>query len=258
MRRLDRTDSRSRTLIAVPAQGLGGFERRILSALAALERPTITAGDLVSTTGLSRQRANLALSRLSRKGWLRRLRRGVYKVVPLSAESGRAAIEDPLAVAMSLFAPCYISGWTAAEYWELTEQVSNSIMIRSAKPQRAAHQKLGGVNFIVRRVPESSIFGTTNVWSGTVAIVMATSHRTVIDLLDAPETGGGGRQALDIIRSYWQRPGNDPDLLLEIGDASGSWQRLQAPRVHHRTIRGAGKCMAGPVSKTALRRYRIA
>jgi predicted transcriptional regulator of viral defense system len=145
----------------------------------------------------------------------------VYKVVPLSAESGRAAIEDPLAVAMSLFAPCYISGWTAAEYWELTEQVSNSIMIRSAKPQRAAHQKLGGVNFIVRRVPESSIFGTTNVWSGTVAIVMATSHRTVIDLLDAPETGGGGRQALDIIRSYWQRPGNDPDLLLELATRLG-------------------------------------
>lgn len=198
------------------SQGLGDAERRILSALAALERPTITADDVVATGGTSRQRTNLALSRLARKGWLRRLRRGVYTVVPLSSASGRAVIEDPLAVAMALFDPCYISGWTAAQHWGLSEQVSNAVMVCSARPQRASHQTIGGVNYVVRRVPERAIFGITKVWSGTVAIQMATPHRTVIDLLDAPEMGGGGRQALDIIRAYWQRPGGDPDALFEL------------------------------------------
>ena len=178
----------------------------VLSALAALERPVVNADDVLGHFEMSRRAANLMLSRLARKGWLRRLRRGDYSVVPLSSRSARPVVEKPLATAMALFSPCFISGWTAAEHWDLTEQISNTIVVYSATPQRQSDQQIAGVNYRIRRIPAHSIFGTTRVWSGTTAVEMATVHRTVIDVLDAPEMGGGGRQTMDIIRAYWKRP----------------------------------------------------
>lgn len=201
--------------------GLGEREREVLSVLAGLERPAVSADDVLSHFDISRKSANLTLSRLARKRWLRRLRRGAYSVVPLSSRSTHPVIDDPLATAMALFSPCYISGWTAAEHWDLTEQISNTIVVYSAKPQRRSSQKLGGVRYRVRRVPDKAMFGTTRIWSGTTAVEMATVHRTVIDVLDAPEMGGGGRQTLDIVRAYWQRPDADAESLLDLATKLG-------------------------------------
>jgi predicted transcriptional regulator of viral defense system len=201
--------------------GLGETQRAVVSALASIERPTVTADDVVRRLGGTRQAANLVLSRLARKGWLTRIRRGVYTLVPLSSRSGRAVVEDPLATAMELFAPCYVSGWTAAQHWELTEQIFNAVVIYSAKPQRRGLQHVGGVTYRVRRVPEATLFGTTQLWSGTVPVHMATMHRTVIDVLDAPEMGGGGRQTLDIVRAYWRHPDRVPEALLDLAERLG-------------------------------------
>lgn len=99
-------------------------------------------------------------------------------------------VEDPRAAAMALFPPCYISGWTAAEHWGLTEQISNTIVVYSATPQRRSELEIGGVKYRVRRVPEDMLFGTTRVWSGPTAVEMATVHRVIVDVLDAPEMGG--------------------------------------------------------------------
>jgi predicted transcriptional regulator of viral defense system len=202
-------------------RGLGEQERSVLSLLASLERPVVTAEDVIAGLEMSRKAVNLTLSRLAAKGWLVRLRRGAYTIVPLSSRSGRQVVEQPFATAMLLFSPCYISGWTAAEHWELTEQVSNTVVVYSSRPQRRSEQRLGGVNFRVRRVPEASIFGTTKIWSGTVAIEIATVHRTAIDVLDAPEMGGGGRQMLDIVKAYWRRADANPDVLLDLATRLG-------------------------------------
>ena len=191
--------------MAILAGALGETERGALSALAALEPPTVTADDLVRTRGVKRAAANLLLSRLARKGWLHR-RRGVYAIVPLSSRSGRTVVENPLALAMELFSPCYISSWTAAQHWDLTEQIFNAVVVCSARPQRRAEQLAGGVTYRVRRISERTIFGTTRIWSGTGAVQMASVHRTVIDVLDAPEMGGGGvRRSISP-----KRTGSDP------------------------------------------------
>lgn len=187
-----------------------------MAALAALERPTVTVEDVVSHLPMERGAANLMLSRLARKGWLQRLRRGMYTVAPLSARSAGGGLDDPLAVAMELFRPCYVSGWTAAEHWDLTEQVHNTVVVYSAKAQRQSIQSIAGVTYRVRRIQPDAIFGTTKLWSGTVAVEMANAHRTVVDILDAPEMGGGGRQMIDIVRSYWRKPEADPQALLSM------------------------------------------
>jgi predicted transcriptional regulator of viral defense system len=202
-------------------RGLGERERTVLAGLAALERPIVTADDVLHRFDMSRRHANLTLSRLARKGWLRRLRRGAYTVVPLSSQTASPVVEDPQAAAMTLFSPCYISGWTAAEHWDLTEQISNTVVVYSARPQRRGELDIGGVKYRIRRVPEDMIFGITRVWSGTTPVDMATAHRLIVDILDAPEMGGGGRQTLDIVREYWQGGIAEPDTLLELARRVG-------------------------------------
>ena len=48
-------------------RGLGARERRVFSDLVASEKPTISVEDVVERLGIDRTRANLMLSRLSKK-----------------------------------------------------------------------------------------------------------------------------------------------------------------------------------------------
>jgi predicted transcriptional regulator of viral defense system len=56
------------------------------------------------------------------------------------------------------------------------------------------------------------------VWSGTVAVEIADIHRTLIDILDVPELGGGGRQMMDIVQAYWAEPAADARILLKMAE----------------------------------------
>jgi len=225
-------------------RGIGETERRMITALSAAEVPVVSADDIVSSLGISRTAANLGLARLAKKGWLQRLRRGRYSLVPLSSRSAAPAVEDPLAVAMQLFSPCYVSGWTSAQHWDLTDQIHNAVVVLSARPQRHGTLMVGRVAYRVRRIRPEAIFGTVRVWSGTVAVQMASSHRTVIDVLDSPEIGGGGRQTVDIVRAYWSSRTAEPKTLLDLAVRLGRgtvFKRLgllaeQSGRVEHRWL----------------------
>jgi predicted transcriptional regulator of viral defense system len=123
--------------------------------------------------------------------------------------------EDPWTLAMELFPPCYISGFSAAEYWELTEQISNVVVVFTARPQRRTIQKLANITFRTHHIPGSKLFGTKKVWRNNRAVLVADPHRTVIDVFDSPEFGGGGRHSLDIAHAYWKSGKADPDILLQ-------------------------------------------
>ncbi len=202
-------------------KGLGESERTVLAVLAALEQPTLSVDDVLECFDLNRQAANLILSRLARKGWLRRLRRGVYSIVPLSSSSSQPVVDNPLTVAMRLFKPCYISGWTAAEHWDLTEQIYNVVVVYSSTPQRKAIQEIGGVKYRIRRVSEDTIFGTIKLWFGRVPVQMASPERTIIDILNAPEMGGGSRQTLETVRAYWRRTQKNTENLISYAERLG-------------------------------------
>jgi predicted transcriptional regulator of viral defense system len=179
------------------------------------QRVTLTSQDISKQFDLSRPIATKILLRLERKGWLQRGKRGAYIFVPLSSLTPETMPEDPWALAMELFAPCYISGFTAAEYWGLTEQLFNTIVVYSTRPQRRATQKLANVTFRIHRISDSALFGTEKIWRNNIPVFVANSHRTLIDVLDNPELGGGGRHTLDIAHAYWKSGKADPQLILQ-------------------------------------------
>ncbi len=133
----------------------------------------------------------------------------------MSSASAEPIIEDSLALAMTLYEAAFISGWSAAEHWDLTEEeVFDSISVVTSRPPRGSEQVAAGVRFTVRTLPAKRCFGDRRVWSGSKSIQMADPSRMHIDILDAPRFGGGGRHTLDVARAYWQSSHRNPDKLL--------------------------------------------
>ncbi len=162
------------------------------------------------------------LAALAERGWLARLRSGWYIAVPLEASEPSEWREDPWIVAGTLFAPSYIGGWSAAEHWELTDQIFNDVYVVAGKKVTPSRQSIQGTKFIVRSVPTNALFGTRRVWRRRVAIEVSDPHRTIIDVLNIPAAAGGALHASEVLNTYFESPGADPARLLEYGDRLGS------------------------------------
>ncbi len=201
--------------------GLSTQERELIRHFHATEQTTVGVGDVLTIHPYSRAAANTILSRLARKGWLYRIKRGVYVVVPVASPTPNPPIEDAMSLAMVLFQPAFISGWSAAEHWDLTEQIFNTIAVITTAPQRKAAQKIGGIKFQVKTLAQKRFFGFKPVWFRSKQVQIADPSRMVIDILDTPAFGGGGRHTMDIIRNYWGSEFCNPSLLLEYAEKFG-------------------------------------
>lgn len=181
---------------------------------------------------VSRRAAAMKLAALARRGWIVRARRGLYLLLPLEADPGRAAVaEDPWVLAREVFAPCYIGGWSAAEHWGLTEQLFRSILVITAAHVRSHSVRLLGQEFRLFRVSQERIEtdGVTLVWRSTERVPVSSRERTVVDCLRYPQLCGGVRHLADMMREYGNNSEHDFKKLVATAEkaANGAaWKRL--------------------------------
>ena len=161
------------------------------------------------------------LAALAANGWLARVRMGWYICVPLEASEPREWREDPWVVAAALFSPGYIGGWSALEHWGLTEQIFNVIYVFAGRKVKPARQTIQGTDFLIRTVPERSLFGTRRVWRQRVPVNVSDPHRTIIDILDVPAAAGGALHASEVLQTYFESEHADQETLLQYGDRLG-------------------------------------
>src|SRR3990172_4582865 len=202
-----------------------GSERR--SEFGGLAR--LARGGLVSLADAQRAwqtSANTAAARLTRyhrRGWLRRVRRGLYLVLPLEAEPrGAVTVEDPWILARELFAPCYIGGWSAAEHWQLTEQMFRSVFVVSSANVRGRESRLLGVEFRVARTAESRVARADSVWRGREKVLVSGRELTLADALASPAWIGGVRHLADVLAVYHDSSHWQPKKLVERLSENGS------------------------------------
>ena len=154
-----------------------------------------------------------------------RVRRGLYMTVPLEASDPSSWLADPWVVAAKSFAPCYIGGWTAPHHWELTEQLFRSVVVFTATAVRSKEKTLQGTTFRLRQVAGNRLFGTKTVWRGRVPVKISDPERTLVDVLDRPDIGGGIRHVADSLEE-WLR-----------GEKRGTAELIKhAERVGNRTV----------------------
>lgn len=183
----------------------------------------MTVDRAVQLLNLDRSRALPALRSLVRRGWLKRLRRGLYLVLPLEAEADvSGVVEDPWLLAAQLFSPCYIGGWSAAEHWGLTEQIFRSTFVVSAAKIRQTENRIAEVEFHVVTVPARRVEGITPVWRGRERVLVSSPERTLVDGLITPAWLGGIRQLADLLASYRRSDSWKPEQLLKDLNAVGT------------------------------------
>jgi predicted transcriptional regulator of viral defense system len=212
---------------------LATSDRATVSKLARVARGgLVSISSAARALGESRAVAARKLATLARRGWIQRAKRGVYLVRPLEVSPSEDTVaEDPWVVADEVFDPCYIGGWSAAEYWNLTEQIFRATLVVTAANVRSQYETLLGHTFRLFRVPASRVAGPSLalVWRGTTRVRISTPERTVADCLRNPELCGGIRHVADVMREYGSTDRRDFGKVAEAMNAvatGAAWKRL--------------------------------
>jgi predicted transcriptional regulator of viral defense system len=198
--------------------GLGKAERERLTSLIRQSDGIISVKEAAEILSIEPAKVAKLLSRWSRKGWVSRISRGVYLPVPIESLTADIPIEDSWIVAKKLFSPCYVGGWSAAEYWDLTEQIHRTLVILTERKPRKRRVSIKNIELLLRTVPRKAMFGLRPVWRGQIRVDVSDPSRTIADLMNDPALGGGIRPTAEIFLNYLKSNNKDLALLVNYAE----------------------------------------
>ena len=210
---------------------------RVLSAAG----DVIRVDDVASTLQLNRTAAAQRLARWTEQRWLRRVGRGAYVAASLNTMGSDHVLDDPWVLVPALFAPAYIGGRTAAEHWDLTEQIFNDIVVITARALRQKRHERHGTLFSLKHVAERKFFGTKSVWRHQTRVPVSDVHRTMVDMLDDPAIGGGIQHVADCLGAYLRRDDRDDKKLIEYAERLGNGAVFKRLGFLAETLPGGGE-----------------
>ena len=193
-------------------RSLSKNEAKVVLDLEGRGQKTVTLEDLRAALGPSEEYARYVAHRLVRKGWLERLRPGLFQLIP--ANRGREAIADtnPLLAGAALVRPYFFSFGTACTHHGLTEQVFAEVYLACRERRRS--EEIRGVRYVFAYVSERRFFEFEETTALGATVQMATPERALVDALDRPHYAGGvGEVSRMIARSL---PRLAPDRLVEL------------------------------------------
>ncbi|MGB6849796.1 MAG: type IV toxin-antitoxin system AbiEi family antitoxin domain-containing protein [Thermoanaerobaculia bacterium] len=164
-------------------------EAKVILDLEWRGQKTVKLNELRKTLGASEGYARYLAHRLVKKGWLERIRPGVFQLVP--ADRGREGVADsnPLAAGAVLVSPYFYSFGTACTYYGLTEQVFAEVYLACRERYRA--RMIRGKRYIFVYLPARRFFGFEETAVLGQAVLMATVERALLDAIDRPRFAGG-------------------------------------------------------------------
>ena len=177
---------------------LSAQEAAFLSRLAADGQTIFSAAQAQAFWSNGETTAN-ALSRLVRKGWLQRLERGVYMLIPLEAGPQRAWSESALVIAPHLIQPAAVAYWSALHYWNMTEQVPHTVFVQSTRRKRQVEVLGMCFRFVV--VSQARFFGVARRTLDGKPIYVTDREKTLLDAAARPDLSGGILQLAQALRT---------------------------------------------------------
>lgn len=202
--------------------GLGKLDRKRITALLRETKETVSIDEAARILEIPSSNAGKLLSRWALKGWFCRVKRGVYIPIPLESSTSTIALEDPWIIAKKLYHPCYIGGWSAAEYWGLTEQIFRTLLVKTTQKPKERHPTILGTPFWLITTSEKALFGLKIIWRGQLKVALSDPTRTILDILSDPKLAGGLQPAADIFNEYLHSEHKDVKLLIDYAKRLGN------------------------------------
>lgn len=147
----------------------------------------------------SKVAATNTLGRLVRKGWLQRLERGLYMIIPLEAGPERLWSENALVLASNLISPGAVAYWSALRFWNMTEQIPRVQFIQITKRKKPL--TIQGIEFQFIHVTDRYFFGIVTRKIEDASITVTDREKTIIDSASRPELSGGIIQLAQAMKS---------------------------------------------------------
>ena len=144
------------------------------------------------------------LERLQSKGWIRRIRRGRFAVIPLSSGEDRSPQLHEFIVAMELVSPAVIAYWSALNHHGMTEQLPRTVFVATDHPVRRQPRDVLGVTYRIISLKPEKVFGVVKDWIDETPFTVTDREKTIIDGLDLPQHVGGVSEIAKALKSFWK------------------------------------------------------
>jgi len=181
---------------------LGTAETRFLVKVAG--RATFTIEDARSVLAYARAgSAQKFLERLQQKGWIKRVRRVRFAVIPLSSGEDRTPQLHEFIVAMELVTPAAIAYWSALNHHGMTEQLPRTVFIATNHPVRRPPRQVLGMNYKIVSLRPAKFFGLAKGWIDEQPFQVTDKEKTIIDGLDLPQYVGGVDEIAKALIGNW-------------------------------------------------------
>jgi predicted transcriptional regulator of viral defense system len=199
---------------------LGKTGSDLLTEMTRQEKRIFTFKDAARAYGSSGQGLRKLLSTLVKRGWLQRVEKGKYLILPFEAGREREWTEHEFIIASYLIKPYYIGFRSALNYYGYTEQVSRTVFIASTRRKLKSSLEISGVTYRFVLLSERKFFGTKQIPIDGYQVNISEPEKTIVDCLDQLRYCGGisevakalwyGRDELDFIKmaEYSRRNGN--------------------------------------------------
>lgn len=138
----------------------------------------------------------LALTRLQKAGWIKRLKRGVYLIVPLEAGVEKQWTEDAFVIGCSLAQPAAVAYWSAMRHWNWTTQIPQTVFVQTIQRKSVYVRTVLGVTYRFIPVVPQKYFGIRRERIGAKMFSVTDREKTLLDILDRPDLSGGMPEVL--------------------------------------------------------------
>jgi len=202
------------------ARTLGKTGSDLLTEMTRQGKRIFTFKDAVRAYGSSGQSLRELLSTLVKRGWLQRVEKGKYLILPFEAGREREWTEHEFIIASYLIQPYYIGFRSALNYYGYTEQVSRTVFIASTRRKLKSSLEISGVTYRFVSISERKLFGAKQISIDGYQVNISEPEKTIVDCLDQLRYCGGiseiakalwyGRDELDFVKmaEYSRRNGN--------------------------------------------------
>lgn len=183
---------------------LGRKEARFLAKMGTL--PTFAIADARRILGHKESDPTRQfLERLQTKGWIRRIRRGRFAVIPLSSGEDRSPQLHEFIVAMELVSPAAIAYWSALNHHGMTEQLPRTVFVATNHPVRRPPGQVLGMRYKVVSLRPERFFGIIKDWIDEMPFMVTDREKTIIDGLDLPQNVGGVEEVAKALSTAWKQ-----------------------------------------------------
>jgi len=174
----------------------------------------------------SKARARKVLSSLQSKGWLMRLERGLYLIVPLEAGPEGMWAENPLAIAHKLTPVGAVGYLPAMHYWEMTKRAPAEMVVQTIRRRFRQRVTILGVPYQFIQLVDRKLFGVTTQSVDGLTFRITDREKTLVDACDRPDLCGGAQGLVEALLSSEDLDWEKVDTYLERMRSGAIYKRL--------------------------------